>query len=201
MAFKNIFFDWGGVLIENPREKIINYCSQRLGLEPETFVTLYKKYDALFSKNEIEESALWRGICKDAGIKNVLQASLWSEAFQAAYTPRAEMFDLVRDLRKQKYKVGLLSNTELPAADLLLDYHHHEFDSLTFSCIVGSMKPEKEIYQHALKSLNALAHEAVFIDDVNEYVESAQRTGLKGILYQSYEQAKNDLKRLGVRIE
>ncbi len=191
---KAVFFDWGGVLIENPRKNIMGYLAGKLDLPKDKIINFYKKYDVLFQRGEITEEKIFGELCRLEGIKKDFRNSLWKEAFSIVYNPRNEMFDLVRGLRESGYKVGLISNTELPAAEYFMEKHPNEFDSMTFSCRLKVTKPDLKIYLHALKSLKADPYESAFVDNSEENVMAASRLGLVGILYENYEQVRKDLK-------
>ena len=51
------------------------------------------------------------------------------------------------------------------------------------------MKPDPKIYKTLLRRYNLKAEECVFIDDTEENVVSAQKIGLKGIVFTGYEDA------------
>ncbi len=198
---KAIFFDWGGVLIEHPTNNILSYCAGALGISRDKLIEVYQRYHISLQTGEADEKALWEDILRSEGKTINLKESLWQEAFSAAYSPRENMFKLVRRLRGNGYKVGLISNTESPAAKLFLEKHKNEFDSTIFSCNLGIIKPYARIYYKALESLDVLAEKSVFIDDLEENIKGAENIGMKGILYKSYEQVIDELRGIGVRAD
>ncbi len=58
------------------------------------------------------------------------------------------------------------------------------------------LKPEPEIYQLLLKRYGLSADECVFIDDLQENIDAAKAQGIHGIVFQSYEQAAEELNRM-----
>lgn len=86
-------------------------------------------------------------------------------------------------LRARGQKLGLISNAdameaaawpESPARDL--------FHSTLFSCDVGFVKPEPEIYRRSLDELGVPAKEAVFVGDGGSFeLEGARSMGLATI--------------------
>ena len=56
------------------------------------------------------------------------------------------------------------------------------FDDYVLSYEVGVMKPHARIYDEALKKAGVEAEECVFIDDIEENIQAAQKLGIKGIL-------------------
>jgi HAD superfamily hydrolase (TIGR01509 family) len=115
--------------------------------------------------------------------------------------PRADVFALARRLQEHGQRTALLSNTEVPAMEFFLELHYDMFDALTFSCAEGVFKPEKEVYEVAARKLRTAAGQCVLIDDKRAFIEGAQRAGMMGIVYESLAQVRQDLARLGVRLE
>lgn len=103
----------------------------------------------------------------------------------------------------KRYRLALLSNTDpIHVRHLESTYSFFKFFPIRiYSCAVGSSKPQPHIYGEALRALKVRADEALFIDDVPDYVEAARRLGLSGIQFQSREQLTVELKSLGVEFE
>jgi HAD superfamily hydrolase (TIGR01509 family) len=74
------------------------------------------------------------------------------------------------------------------------------FPTRIYSCAVSASKPNPLIYKEALRALKVQADEALYIDDIAAYVESAKRLGMAGIQFQSPAQLTSDLKSLGVEL-
>jgi len=87
----------------------------------------------------------------------------------------------------ESYKLGIISNTthdslkyELKENNLL-----HYFDNITLSYEVGKRKPDKIIYETALKKANLKPKESLFIShDMNE-IDGAKAVGMKTLLIDS----------------
>ncbi|MDD6275012.1 MAG: HAD-IA family hydrolase [Clostridiaceae bacterium] len=90
----------------------------------------------------------------------------------------------IRQLKEKGLKIGLISNAdaidrrywaESPLCSL--------FDDAVFSCDVGFLKPDKEIYQIALNRLDADAGESLFVGDGgSDELLGASRIGMKTVL-------------------
>jgi putative hydrolase of the HAD superfamily len=57
------------------------------------------------------------------------------------------------------------------------------FDHHTFSHRLRMIKPQAEIYRHAVEGLQVPADEVLFVDDREENVEAARAVGLHAIQY------------------
>ncbi len=193
---KAIIFDWGGVLIDNPKNGLQNYCANYLGVKPTLFRKIFSKYESEFEKGNISEKGLWKKICYELKIDNLPQGSLWGEAVKKVFKDKKGMYQLVAILKKNKYKIGILSNTEIPAMEYFYNNQYDKyFDAVVFSCAERMIKPEKSIYLLALKKLRVKPQEAIFIDDHPENVLGAEKIGMKEVLFKDLDQLKKELKK------
>jgi len=195
---ESVIFDWGGVLIDDPRPGLLRYCSEAFGVPLEDYTPVHDSFLDEFHKGKISEERFWRQITGKLGKSMPPAQSQWYEAFRSAYVPKQEMFRLASSLHDKGYKTALLSNTELPAVDFFHERGYDMFDVLVFSCVEGVMKPERRIYEITLERLDSRARQAVFIDDRQDYIRGAEDTGLNTILFQSIDQVKGELAGLGV---
>ena len=193
---ESVIFDWGGVLVDDPRPGLLRYCSEAFGLPLEDYTPVHDSFLDEFHKGMISEEKFWRQIAGKLG-KSVPAAS-WYDAFRSAYVPKHQMFGIACSLHDKDYKTALLSNTELPAVDFFHEQCYDMFDVLVFSCVEKVMKPERRIYEITLDRLGSKPEQAVFIDDRQDYIWAAEDVGLNAILFKSIEQVKDELAGLGV---
>lgn len=194
----SVIFDWGGVLIDDPGPPMIEYCYGVLGVSEEAYNEAVGKFISDFRMGHIEEATFWRRVCGELNIEVPKQRSLWGEAFETVYRPKPEMFALARSLGNSGYSVALLSNTEMPCVDYFNKQGHDFFDVLIFSCLEGTKKPQREIYELSLIRLKCQPQQAVFIDDRPNCVKGARAVGLNAIWFESSEQTRRELSRLGI---
>jgi epoxide hydrolase-like predicted phosphatase len=195
---ESIIFDWGGVLIDDPRPGLLKYCSEAFGVPLEEYTPVHDMFLDDFHKGEIGEERFWRQISSKLGKPMPSAQSQWYDAFRFAYVPKQEMFDLACSLHDKGYKIALLSNTELPAVRFFHEQNYNMFDLFVFSCIERMMKPQRRIYEITLERLGSKAERTVFIDDVQDYIRAAKLVGLNTILFENVNQVKGELARLGV---
>jgi putative hydrolase of the HAD superfamily len=122
-------------------------------------------------------------------------------AFTHIFTPVPGTASLVRHLKRNGYRVQLLSNTSA------LDYAYFKnfpafrlMDSATLSFKVGAKKPDKRIYADALKKARCRPEECVYADDIPEYVAAAKKLGIKAVVFRNAKQFSRELRKLGVQI-
>jgi putative hydrolase of the HAD superfamily len=197
-VIESVIFDWGGVLIEDPAPGLVKYCSDALAVSKEDYIKVCDKFGGDFQKGVISENEFWERMCGGLGVSKPKVPSLWADAFKAAYIPREGMFSLVAGLRKKGYKTAFLSNTEEPAMRYFHQFGYDMFDVLVFSCVEGTSKPERRIYELTVERLGVEAGQSVFIDDKPEYINGAKQAGLNTILFESVSQVKDELAGLGV---
>lgn len=107
------------------------------------------------------------------------------------------LFQYIRDVLSPHYQIGLLSNAGANWLDTLFEpWQVALFDETLLSYEVGIVKPNPAIYETVAMRLGVLPEEAVFIDDRPEFVTGAHAVGMKGIHYQSVDQATKELEEL-----
>ena len=197
-AIESVIFDWGGVLIDDPRPGLLRYCANALGVSEDDYTPVHDSFLDEFHTGAISEEKFWQEISRKLGKEMPKVPSLWYEAFRAAYVPKPEVFSLASSFHEKGYKTALLSNTELPAVRFLHEQNYRMFDVLVFSCVEGIAKPEREIYEIALNRLGSKAQQAIFTDDRPDYIQGAKEAGLRAILFESVAQLKSELTELAV---
>ncbi|MBP8304292.1 MAG: HAD family phosphatase [Phycisphaerae bacterium] len=199
MGIKAVIFDWGGVMIDDPAPGLMRYCAEALGVTREQYTQVHSAMCRPFQEGRVTEEVFWQGVCGQLGCAMPM-GSLWGEAFQAVYAPRQEMFDLVVRLRGKGCRTALLSNTEPPCVRHLRGLGDHPFDVLVFSCVEGVCKPDRRIYERALKRLGVSGQEAVFVDDRPEFVEGARQVDLRAVLFEGAGPLQARLAAMGMRL-
>lgn len=195
---KAVIFDWGGVLADDPLQGLMQYCADAVGVSKEEYIKAHNKFADDFTKGKIDEKTFWGRVCGELDKPLPETPSLWSNAFGALYHPRAEMFSMVSSLQEAGFKTALLSNTEVSSVQLFHQQKHGLFDVLVFSCMEGTAKPERKIYEIAIERLGTTPEQTVYIDDNPEFIKAAKQTRLNTILFQNIEQLKKELTQFGI---
>ena len=190
---KSVVFDWGGVLIEDPSVKIYDYCAAALSVSQKDFINVYEQFAPEFQKGTISEDLLLEHICSVLHITKPTQSSLWEDAFRHSYEENTETFNLASRLKKNGFRIGLLSNTEAPAMRFFHEQQYPMFDVTVFSCAEGTRKPEERIYKILLQRLQLQPDEVLFIDDNMEYTLAAAQVRINTILFKNHQQLRQAL--------
>jgi putative hydrolase of the HAD superfamily len=197
---KAVIFDLGGVLVDNPAPAMFDHYSKTINVPKEDLLEIYSKYETDWQKGTLSEDEFWTKITADLNVTKPELESLWLDGFLSAYKEKAEMFSLIKNLKKNGYKVALLSNTETPVMNHIKKLSWPDFDLFVYSCEVGMRKPDREIYENTLASLSIKPEEAVFIDDKPENVESAKKVGMQSFVFENPEQVIKNLQNMGLSV-
>lgn len=188
---KNIIFDLGRVLL-NIHPPLVKQAFKDYGGEntDETIQKLIKT--AVFEKFET-------GNINTAEFRNILRKysdiALTDEQIDNAWNKMLldippERIKLLTALKK-RYRLLLLSNTNEIHVKCLNGYLSSEyginslaayFDDIFYSYQTGFRKPDIRIYEYVIQHSGIIPEETVFIDDKEENINSAKKTGLKGLL-------------------
>jgi FMN phosphatase YigB (HAD superfamily) len=131
------------------------------------------------------------------------RVSMPEEEFARAYcdifSPIESTYTLVRALHG-RYRLGLLSNTS--------EWHFERgirpvpvfplFETVTLSFEVRSMKPDRPIYDDALRKLGLPASACAYVDDLPENIAAAAALGMRAVLFTTPGDVVAGLRQAGV---
>jgi FMN phosphatase YigB (HAD superfamily) len=122
------------------------------------------------------------------------------DVWNSALEPQTILSDDLFARLSAPCRLGLLSNTD-PIHVQYLENHYtftRHFAARIYSCAVGMSKPSPAIYEEALRVLGVTADEALYIDDVEEFVAAARRLGLDAVRFEEPGQLTAELSRRGL---
>jgi putative hydrolase of the HAD superfamily len=191
--YKNIIFDLGNVLLE---------------WNPQRFL---KELEFPIHFMEIFHSLLWAthdgGLLTRAEMIDKLPSHYDKEAFAECVSRIAphlilipEMLETVHEVRRNGYKVYILSNMPKELHEELKRLHDFfdHFDGQVYSYEVKAIKPQPQIYQALINNYNLKEHESVFIDDLEMNIRAAKELGIEGIVCKNPSQVRSELQALRV---
>jgi putative hydrolase of the HAD superfamily len=206
---KAIIFDYGQVISFPPDPAVLDELAAQIGVARKTlepvFWQLRDEYDrGTFSTKEYYRAMLSRlNVSKtDAEIDRLiaLDWASWQNI-------NPETVQLMHDIKSAGLILGILSNmageflawarANVPAFSLA--------DVAVFSCDYNLIKPERAIYETLLSALNSkygaiAGGDLVFFDDKIENIKGAQALGIAGVLWESPEHARRELRAMGVKL-
>jgi len=191
-----IIFDFGGVII-NVDFKLTHEAFKALGIDNLDQKFTQTTQSGFFDRLEIAHASPdeFR-----AAIRKESNLSLSDQQIDAAWNvmlldiPRFRI-DILLELKK-KYKIALLSNTNLIhynyyRADLEKIYGYQTFDQIFdktfFSHQIELRKPNKDIYEFVTSQVGTRTSQILFIDDTFKNIEAAQSYGWNTIFWKGFE--------------
>ncbi|AOM41937.1 glucose-1-phosphatase [Xenorhabdus hominickii] len=178
-------FDMGNVIIDIDFKRALAVWSNLSGTP---LATLTPKFSVgeTFEKHEcgkISDRTFADVMCDEMDIS--LSFEQFVEGWNAIFIGvRQEVIELMNKLRDQGHRVVVLSNTN----HLHLDYWPVQYPEITTSTDflylsqnLGMRKPNPDIFKYVLETEGVTADQAMFFDDVLEYVETAKKSGINAI--------------------
>lgn len=190
--YSAIFFDWGGVVADDPGDEFLGKLLQDIGATPVQIQEIFETYMKRFMRGQISEADYWRELQANYGFR--IHASI-SDEFKKwrGLEANQDILALVKEAHDNGLKTAVLSNVIEPTYNVLQQAGYYDlFDVIIASCKVGYAKPEEEIYQLAVERLGVSAEQSIFIDDKQLCLDPARHMGFKTILAQNPEQIMQD---------
>ncbi len=194
-ALRGVIFDWGGVLT-TPIIHTVQAWLDADRIDRESYVAAIRPWISQAYGGDGAESpvhALERGELADEEFEAILAgllvgvdgdpvpaAGLLTRMF-AASAVQEDMLDLVRELRANGVRTGLLSNSWGVRDAYPWELLSELFDDVVISAAVGMRKPEERIFLLALQRLGLSPAECAFVDDVEGNIAAARALGLLAV--------------------
>jgi len=195
-----VIFDIGRVLVKVDVPRAIEGLQQGISMSPTELWSAIEKDPRWHDWQEGRMSPHDWHLHVTKRLGSPLNFTEFRDAWNRSLDPVPLQFDDLFHTLLKKHKLALLSNTDpIHVAHLESTYSFFQFfpaSTRIYSCSVRASKPSPVIFQAALKAVNTPASQAVFIDDILDYVEAARSLGLHGIQYQNPAQLRSDLRAL-----
>ncbi|HNV85514.1 MAG TPA: HAD family phosphatase [Candidatus Omnitrophota bacterium] len=196
-----IIFDVGNVILHYDYLRGVRRLAQATGLSEEKTEKEFCRSERVerYVTGKLTSRDFFEGAKRDLGLSIGFDefSRIWNDIFW----PNHFIEEMIAAV-KGKYRLAALSNTN----DLHYRYWIEKFpilnrlDFIFVSHEMGLRKPDPEIFREALRKLGAEPEETVFIDDMEENVQTALSLGIAAVRFQSPEQLKKELAELGVEI-
>ncbi len=192
-SINTIFFDWGGVIADDPGNEFLSLLLKNIGASDEQVQIIYDTYMRRFMRGELSEAEYWNELRINYGLTIHDSISDDFKNWRGLYK-NDDILALVTKARALGLQTAVLSNVIEPTYNVLLAAGYYDyFDEVIASCQVGFAKPQQEIYQIALDRLHTTAAQSVFIDDKQKNLTPAEKMGFETILAQNPKQIIDDL--------
>jgi putative hydrolase of the HAD superfamily len=193
-----VIFDYGNVLCEPQRESDLTDMASVCGLERRVLEPLYWQLREDYDRGEFDVDHYWTQIGVMAG-KKLSQEQIKAAALadsQSWSRPSMKMVRWIKALKASGIDIAILSNMPL-ALKLYIDANCDwlsDFEHRVYSCDVGCVKPDPQIYHHCLKLLNLPPQATLFLDDRAPNVEAAQSLGIHSLVFSNLDHAAQEIK-------
>ncbi len=194
--FEYILFDLVGVLI-NPSVTFENTYLKDNNISLFEFFKDWSISNAVkeFESGKISEEEFGKSRVAELDIK--ISPEIFINILKSMRTP---LYNGVKEfldrLSKQGFKLACLSNTNsihwnrIENKDILDKYFLHKF----LSYEIGFVKPQQEIYLHAINLLDVPADKIIYFDDLKENVDAAKNCGLNAICVYGFDDLQVKIK-------
>jgi putative hydrolase of the HAD superfamily len=201
--FRAIIFDIGRVLIRMNVSAATSGLAEGITLSPEEIWSALQK-DPLWpdwQEGRVSPRDWHLHLARRLGGK--LSFEQFVEVWNRALDPQPIQDAALLQRLSKRYKLAVLSNTDpLHVAHMESSYQFLSyFPVRIYSCRVGAAKPNPLIYKEALQACKVRSQEAIYIDDIEAYVQAAERLGMRGIVFKSPDQLQAELRQLGIAVD
>ena len=119
------------------------------------------------------------------------------DIYKTVQKPNKELYKFALKLKKQGYKVAILSDQwPFSKQAYVLKKYYKIFSPVIVSCDVKVRKPNLKIYKIILEKLKFKPQEIIFIDNQEWNLKPAKKLGMKTVLFKDNKQTINDVKKL-----
>jgi putative hydrolase of the HAD superfamily len=197
-----VIFDYGRVLSLSPSDADWAAFAVTTGLPVEIFNHRYWEHRDLYDRKQVTSAEYWARVAgpEVAGKKLAeliaLDDAQWTKVNLA-------MLQRARQLKAAGVKIAILSNMQVDMLRVMrakFDWLA-EFDVQMYSCEVGLVKPDREVYLECLRRLSVQPSQALFLDDKQANVAGAEKVGIHTLLFDGDMSAfDRKLEKLGAEI-
>lgn len=154
----------------------------------------------LLFRGRISEEEYWKALIT----KFNLTASITdlTKIVRGNFTEIKGVRKIIEDLKKHKYKLGLLS---IHAKEWILYCekrfrYHRLFDRVVYSFDTEVCKPDIKSYKSIINKLKIKPGECLFIDDSDKNLISAKKVGMTTIKFKTTRQLRKELRSIKINI-
>jgi putative hydrolase of the HAD superfamily len=177
-----IMFDLGKVLIDFDFETGVRALHSACAISRRRFEEVLWDEDWIrrYERGEISTGEFYSYLCETAALK--MDLSEFREVWSSVFLPGLLVSEGLLQELKRKYPLILVSNTNEAHFEFVrsrypvVDY----FDRHVLSYEVGSLKPDRKIFDHAIRVSGFRPDALFFTDDREENILMAQELGIHG---------------------
>ena len=198
--YKTLLFDFGNVLIDIDGQRAFSKLNELLIKENAQSVLedVMLKYETGRVSTDIFINTLLSQSHHATQALDIIEA--WNSMLIGIPSYRLDMLEMLR----RNYNVYMVSNTNemhiewihrhLEKQHQVSDFEKRYFDGVYYSHLVKDRKPNASIFQHIMDDAFITPETTLFMDDVPEYLEAAEKLGFGTYLVKEKEEIAEFLK-------
>jgi len=194
--YSTIFFDWSGVIADDSGDEFIDQLFRSVGATDNQIKEIIGTHFVDFLSGTVSETEFWNNLKINYRLNITEPTSKKFEKWRGLVANK-DILELAGEAKARGFRIAVLTNIVEPVYDIIKrNGYYGLFDGVISSCKVGLVKPQKEIYELALKRFNTTAQQSIFIDDKQSNLETAARMGFKTILAESPDRIIREVREL-----
>ena len=200
MPIKSCLFDMGNVLLYFSHQQMCRNVAAVCGAPESQINELLLKSGLQWEleRGQISEQQFHVGFEQSLGQSVDIEALIHAAA--DIFRLNESIVPLIDELKALGLRLVLLSNTSITHLRFIQQNFDilEQFDALTTSYEVGTLKPDARIYEDALRKANCAPQDCFYTDDIEDYVVKARSLGINAEVYTDTATTREALKRLDV---
>jgi len=198
-APRTLIFDLGGVLVDVRPREMLQRLAREAGCTPEQLETILLDPQLLhpLELGHLTPEQYFQRLTARVPLRLAFQEFV--QAWNSILSENASHMQMFQQL-SDRYTVVVLTNTNIVHDQFIrqtwpvFERAHHWIASYE----VGLRKPDLAIFRLALQQANAEPASTVYVDDLEEHVQSARRLGVSAIRFTEPMRLADELRVLGV---
>jgi putative hydrolase of the HAD superfamily len=201
-SLRAVIFDYGRVLSLPPSDADWEAFASATDLPLGTLHHRYWEFRDAYDRKEVSAADYWVKVVGRELADNELTELI---AMDDAQWTRVndDMLHLARQLKEAGVKIAILSNMQTDMLKVMrakFDWLA-EFDVQMYSCEVGMVKPEREVYLECARRLGVDPEQSLFLDDKDKNIIGAEQAGMHATLFDGeMSVVEKKLTELGVKL-
>ena len=202
MKIEAILFDLGKVLVDFDMDSGVRNLLARCSIPREEFEQILwdKAWIRRYERGEISTEQFHAYLCRTANL--AMELSEFCRTWSGIFAPDLIVSERLLSVLKRNYPLILVSNTNAAHAEYVRKNYpvFGYFDHHILSYEVGSLKPDAQIFHHAIAASKLPAEALFFIDDREENVLAARALGIHAHQFISEKELLAALRDAGVDV-
>lgn len=198
-----IYFDLGNVLLYFDPRVACRRMAEVAGVSPDLVheVVYLSHVQRAYENGLVSSQEFYNTFCTRTGTQPSLEQFLYAHGDM--FEENVEAFELVKRLRQQGWRLGILSNTCESHWVYCMKHYADRFllfEVYALSFQLRIMKPDPKIYATAAQLAGVQPHEIFFVDDRTENVAAALQAGFDAVQFQGTRDLAEQLSRRGILV-